>query len=129
MERLTDFVILVFSLKVFVLRIDKHNIYYIPNPILYFTSNESWLCGPQKFVIMIRCKINFDMIWYSVIFAANLYLSIFVWSSDTLNFVFMNDVILVFALIAKCKWNLHQNTCKKIRFCAMICNDQKLIKI
>ncbi len=43
-----------------------------------------WLTGPKKVVIMIRCKIvsNFDMIWYSVIFAANLYLSIFVWSSD-----------------------------------------------
>ncbi len=36
-----------------------------------------------KFVIMICCKINFDMIWYSVI-----YLSIFVWSSDILNFRF-----------------------------------------
>ncbi len=54
------------------------------------------LTGPQKFVIMIRCKINFDMIWYSVIFVANLYLLIFVWSSDILNFVFMNVVILVF---------------------------------
>ncbi len=59
-----------------------------------------WLTGPQKsnflFVIMIRCKINFDIIWYTVIFAANLYLSIFVWSSDILNFVFSNVVILVF---------------------------------
>ncbi len=54
-----------------------------------------WLTGPQKFVIMIRCKINFDIIWYTVIFAANLYLSIFVWSSHILNFVFMNAVILV----------------------------------
>ena len=34
------------------------------------------------------------MIWYSVIFEANLYLSIFVWSSDILIFVFMNVVIL-----------------------------------
>ncbi len=25
-----------------------------------------WLTGTQKFVIMIRCKINFNMIWYSV---------------------------------------------------------------
>ncbi len=41
---------------------------------------------------MIRCKINFDMIRYSVIFAANLYLLI---SSDILNFFFMNVVILV----------------------------------
>ncbi len=48
------------------------------------------LSEPQKFVIMIRCKVNFDIIWYSVIFAANLY----VWSSDILNFVFMNIVIL-----------------------------------
>ena len=48
-----------------------------------------------KFVIMIRCKINFDIIWYSVIFAANLYLSKFVWSSDILNFFFKNVVILV----------------------------------
>ena len=55
-----------------------------------------WLSEPQNFVIMIRCKINFDIIWYSVIFAANLYLPIFVWSSDILNFVFMNGVILVF---------------------------------
>ena len=46
--------------------------------------------------MMIFRKINFDIIFYSVIFAANLYLSIFVWSSDILNFVFMNVVILVF---------------------------------
>ena len=39
-----------------------------------------WLTGPQKFVIMIRCKFDFDIIWYSAMFAANLYLSIFVWS-------------------------------------------------
>ena len=39
------------------------------------------------------CKINFDMIWYTVIFATNLYFSIFVCSSDILNFVFMNVVI------------------------------------
>jgi len=54
-----------------------------------------WFTGPQKFVVMIRCKINFDIIWYTVIFAANLYLSIFVWSSDILNFVFINVIILV----------------------------------
>ena len=59
-----------------------------------------WLSEPQKFVIMMRCKINFDIIWYSVIFAANLYLSIFVWSSDILNFVFMNVVILVFIYLS-----------------------------
>ena len=29
-----------------------------------------WLSEQQKFVIMIRCKINLDIIWYSVIFAA-----------------------------------------------------------
>ena len=45
-----------------------------------------WFTGPQKFVIMIRCKTNFDIIWYTVIFLANLYWSIFVWSSDILNF-------------------------------------------
>ena len=61
-----------------------------------------WLTGPQKFVIMIFCKNNFDMIWYSVIFAANLYLSRFVWSSDILNFVFMNVVILVYLESSSC---------------------------
>ncbi len=60
-----------------------------------------WLTGPKKVVIMIRCKINFDMIWYSVIFAANLYLTIFVWSSDIVNFVFMNVVILFFYSLSK----------------------------
>ena len=63
-----------------------------------------WLSEPQKFNFlvyrpimiffffdlkfirdsMICCKINFD-IWYYVIFAANLYLSIFVWSSEIFN--------------------------------------------
>ncbi len=47
---------------------------------------------------MIRCKMNFDMIWYTVILPANLYLSIFEWSSDILNFVFMNVVILVYVM-------------------------------
>ena len=97
----------------------------IPNPILYFTSNDSldhnsqisclwtdfkkkffdleirwgfqirywqtWLSEPHKFVIMTRCRIIFDITfkWYSVIFAANLYLSIFVCSSDILNLVFI----------------------------------------
>ena len=46
------------------------------------------LNGPQKVVIMIRCKINFVIMWYSVIFAANLYLSIFVLSSDIFMFSF-----------------------------------------
>ncbi len=32
--------------------------------------------------MMILRKIDFDKIWYSVMFAATLYLSIFVWSSD-----------------------------------------------
>ena len=64
----------------------------IPNPILYL----KWLTGSQKFVILIRCEINFGILWYSVIFAANLYESIFVWSSDILNLVFMNVVMLVF---------------------------------
>ena len=41
--------------------------------------------------------INFDLPWYFITFAATLYLSIFVWSSDFLSFVvFMNVVILVF---------------------------------
>ena len=38
---------------------------------------------------------NFD-IWNNVIFAAILYLSILVWSSDFMNIVFMNVVIFVF---------------------------------
>ena len=42
------------------------------------------------FEIMIHRKIDFDIILYSVIFAASLYLSIFVWSSDFLIFAFMN---------------------------------------
>ncbi len=50
--------------------------------VIYFTSNDS--LDHKKFVIMIRCKINFDMIWYSV------------WLSNLMNFVFMNVVILVF---------------------------------
>ncbi len=33
----------------------------------------------KKFVIMIRCKINFHIIYYTVISTTNLYLSIFVW--------------------------------------------------
>ena len=44
---------------------------------------------PQKFVIMFRCKINFVIIWYSVIFAANLYLSICVWISFLWMFSFL----------------------------------------
>ncbi len=57
------------------------------------------LSEPQKLVIMIRYKINFDMIWNFVIFAANLYLSIFIWSSDILNFIYMKNVILVGSMI------------------------------
>ncbi len=41
----------------------------------------------KVFLIVIRCKINFGILCYSVIFF---------WSSDTLNFVFMNVVILVY---------------------------------
>ncbi len=67
-----------------------------------------WLIGPQKFVIMVRCKINFVMIWYSVIFAANLYSSIFVWSSDILNFVLMNVVILVLMRIQAIKLKIQK---------------------
>ncbi len=40
-------------------------------------------------MIILR-KNNFDQIWYSVIFAATLYLSMLVWSSDFLSFAFMN---------------------------------------
>ena len=69
----------------------------IPN-LLYWSLTQMTLWA-QKFVIMIRCKINNDIIWYYVIFAANLYLSIFIWSSDILNFVFMNVVILVYPLL------------------------------
>ncbi len=67
-----------------------------------------WISEPQKFVILIHCKINFEIIWYSVIYSANLYsiLSIFVWSSYILNFVFMNVVILV---ILNSIWNVTQN--------------------
>ncbi len=43
-------------------------------------------------------KINFN-IKYSVIFAATLYFSMFFWSSDFLNFAFMNVFILVKANI------------------------------
>ncbi len=94
----------------------------IPNQILYFTSKDSldhinpisclWTDLTIFFFfgleIQWRFQIryytlpqmtNFDIIWYSVIFAANLYLSIFLWSSDILNFVFMNVVILVLAII------------------------------
>ncbi len=55
-----------------------------------------WLTKLQKFVIIICCKINFDVIWYSVIFSATLYLSLFVWSSDFLSFALINDLILVY---------------------------------
>ena len=78
-----------------------------------------WLTGPQKFVIMIRCKINFNIIWYTIIFAANLYLSsIFVWSSDILNFVSMNVVILVCCYLTdeiKSNWLLSHNHLRKVR--------------
>ena len=52
-----------------------------------------------NFGIVIRCKINFDIIWYSVLFEANLYLLLFVLSSNILNFVFMNVVILFYNFI------------------------------
>ena len=44
----------------------------------------------HEFGIIILMKIN-----YNIIFSATLYLSIFVWSSDFLSFVFMNVAILV----------------------------------
>ncbi len=44
-----------------------------------FTWNN---CLIINFRIMVICGIDFDMVYYSVLFAANLYLSIFVWSSD-----------------------------------------------
>ena len=50
------------------------------------------------FVIMIRCKINFDIIWYTVIFAANLYLSILVLISWT-SFLWMLSFLLVIELV------------------------------
>ncbi len=58
-----------------------------------FTWNNCFII--INFVIMIQCKINFDIIWYSLIFAATLYFSLFVWLSNFLNFVFMKVVILV----------------------------------
>ena len=68
------------------------------NIVLYLKK----LTGPQKFVIMIRCKINFAIIRYSVIFAANPYLLIFVWSSDILNFFFIYVVILALLYASDC---------------------------
>ena len=41
-------------------------------------------------------KLNFYIIWFSVIFAATLNLSIFVWSSDFLNLIVIKVVILVY---------------------------------
>ncbi len=81
-----------------------------------------WFTGPQRFMIMIRCKIDFDIIWYTVIFAANLilYLSLFVWSSDILNFVFMNVVILVSVL-----FTLYTNTSTNLRIVYMWINILK----
>ena len=71
-----------------------------------------------NFVMIIRCKINFDIIWYSVIFAANLYLSIYVWSSDMLNFVFMNVVILVLhGILKNITYLFLWNTLLEICFC------------
>ena len=116
------------------LRTDLNNFFFlwlgnlmgIPNPILYFTSNDS----PQKFVIMIRCKIIFYIIWYSVIFAAALYLTIFVLSFDILSFAFMSVVFFMnfIILIGNCKclfievrnmpieYNLFQSVCETVQF-------------
>ena len=52
-----------------------------------------WFTGPQKFMIMIRCKINF---WFNMTYCNICSYSIFVWSYGFLNFVFSNVVILVF---------------------------------
>ena len=49
----------------------------------------------MNFGMMVLRKIDFDIIWYSVIFAAILDLSMFVWPSDFLSFAVMNIVILV----------------------------------
>ena len=50
----------------------------------------------MNFEMMILRKNNIGTIWYSVTLAANLYLPIFVWSSDFLSFAFMNVVIRVY---------------------------------
>ena len=60
----------------------------------FFTWNNCLII--MNFGILIPRKINFHIIWYSVKLASTLYLSIFVWSSDLLNFVFINVVILVY---------------------------------
>ena len=80
---------------------DLNNFFFIDLEIRWwfqirYCTLPQWLTGPQKFVIIIRCQINFYIKWYSVILAANLYMSIFVWSSfDIFNIIFMNVVILV----------------------------------
>ena len=79
-------------ISLFMDRFEKKKFLWLGNSMRIYLK---WLTGPQKFVIMIRCKIDFDMIWYSVMFGATLYLSIFIWSSDFLKFVFMNVVIFV----------------------------------
>ncbi len=47
---------------------------------LYFKYSFTWnnWINSMKFEMMILRKINFEIIWYSVIFAANLYLSMFI---------------------------------------------------
>ena len=48
-----------------------------------------YLTGPQKFVIMILCKINFDIIWYSVIFAAIVNVRLIIWINRSLYIIYM----------------------------------------
>ncbi len=50
----------------------------------------------MNYAIMILRKINFDILLIFCNISATLYLSIFIWASDFLKFVFMNVVILIF---------------------------------
>ena len=111
-----------------------------------------WLSEPQKFVIMIRCKIIFDIIRYYVIFAVTLYLSMFVWSSDFLSFTFMNVVVFSMArsiytldtglyqifvsllkvVLTVCGWSLWNQLFSRqllSKFCRQNCHVPYLVKI
>ena len=83
---------------------------------IFYCWYEFVICVVQKFVIMIRCKINFDIIWYSVIFAANLYLLLFFWSSDIFTYIMtmlfystlklLIHIYVFCCLLRLCKWLL-----------------------
>ncbi len=65
--------------------------WFQPN-FIFIWNNCLIIINSKKTII---CKINFDIIWYSLIFAATLYLSLFVWSSDFSSFTYMNVVNVV----------------------------------